>query len=262
MSILRKLLDFCIKANFIIALSSLALTKITYKTLNIPVNYHLLYFTFFGTFFSYNTIKYSFLKQQKKTSIKLKAIYILSFFSLLISGFLYLKLKTITQLTIALLFSIIAIYTIPIIINRNLRNIPHLKIYVVCFVWSVLTVIVPILESERTIELNFLITTIQRYILVFALMLFFEIHDYNNDPVSLKTIPQIMGIKKTKLLGYTLIVFFLIIQILFQKSYYKELTFCTLIAVNFYCTNQNKSVWFTKLWIEIQPVIWFLLYMV
>lgn len=262
MLILRKLLNFCIKANFIIALSCCALTLITYKTLNIPVNFYLLYFVFLGTFFSYNAIKYSFLKQQKKTSLKLKLIYKLSLLSVLLAGFLFLNLKTITQYGIAILFLLIVTYSIPIIKGRNLRNTPHLKIHIVCLVWSVLTVIVPILESERTIELNFIITTIQRYILVFALMLFFEINDYNNDPVSLKTIPQIMGIKKTKLLGYSLIVFFLIIQIIFQKSYYKELTFCTLTALNFYYTNQNKSVWFTKLWIEIQPVIWFVLYIV
>jgi len=125
----------------------------------------------------------------------------------------YLPLSVI--LTAFLLGTVTIAYAIPISEGRrNLRNVYGIKIAVIALVWSGVTVGLPVLNhgtepvSVTTLTVEFL----QRILFVAVLILPFDIRDYRNDDSTLGTLPQIIGVKNSKLLGLTLLISCLLLE--------------------------------------------------
>ncbi len=55
---------------------------------------------------------------------------------------------------------------------------------------------------------NIGILSLQRFVLIFVLILIFEIIDLRFDNPNLRTVPQQIGMKKTKILGFSLLFLF------------------------------------------------------
>lgn len=116
-------------------------------------------------------------------------------------------------------------YVIPFLDGKKrLRDLNHIKIFLIAFVWSWVTVILPALELGFFYEKNIWLMAMERVLFVFAITLPFDIRDLKVDTHSeVKTIPAIIGIKKTKQLGaLVLLVTFLISLILFGENFYSE----------------------------------------
>ena len=88
---------------------------------------------------------------------------------------------------------------------KNLRSIGGVKIYIIAVVWAMTTVVLPVLESKLALNMNHWILVVQRIFIVIVLMLPFEIRDLDEDQVHLSTIPQKIGIKNTKIIGFALL---------------------------------------------------------
>lgn len=94
-------------------------------------------------------------------------------------------------------------------------------------------------------------------------MLPFEIRDLNYDNLKLATIPQKIGIKKTKIIGGLLLLLFLMLD--FLKDQLKVeiilstfiITFVTLLFILF--SNKNQSKYYSAFWVESLPVVWLLI---
>ena len=108
--------------------------------------------------------------------------------------------------------------------QHNLRSVGGLKVYVIAFVWSGVTVFLPLMNEQYPITLDVYVEGLQRFLLIIALMLPFEIRDLQFDSIKLFTIPQQIGLKKTKILGVWLLVIFF-----FTEFFKKHLEIITIV---------------------------------
>ena len=275
-----------------VALAVYALIRITFLKLNISYDESVAYFGFFGTIVGYNFIKYDELARVKKIKLTktFKAIIVLSFISAIAAFYYFLELKTKTKLIGFGTLLLTILYTLPFFPHKsNMRNWSGIKIYLVAVAWVGVTVLLPVINAEFEIELLVILKCIQRFILVFVLMLIFEIIDLQNDDLKLHTIPQKIGTKNTKLLSYFLSILFFVIGLLFFmydqhlyiKNYgcfgfdrYREFTInlfeikiavknsipqivLLLLLLGFtYFASNKRNKYYTSFWVESVPFIW------
>jgi hypothetical protein len=223
-------------------------------------------FVFFGTIVGYNFVKYDALARAKKLRMRteLKIIALFSFFALLLVGFYFFQLQRITQIVAIAFLSITLLYTLPFFPNRkNARNWAGVKIYIVALCWVGVTLGLPILNAEIAITSDFYLKCIQRFILIFVLVLIFEIIDLANDDPHLQTVPQQIGVKRTKILGMLLLIPFYFLE--FLKSNFDEkqlivnLILVVLISLFLLFANEKRSRYYAAFWVESVPIVWWLL---
>lgn len=108
-------------------------------------------------------------------------------------------------------------YSILIFGNKNdrfcFRKIPFLKIFLISFVWSASTVLLPVIQSsENYSSFHTALMIAERFLFIFAIAIPFDIRDKEADRCAgLKTIPMLLNEKKALTLSYlSLLVFFLI----------------------------------------------------
>jgi hypothetical protein len=220
---LKGLFNFYINSSTHVAIAVYALTWITLIRFNLPYDENSLYFVFFATIVAYNFVKYfGFVKfHHRKLATWLRAIQFLSFVALGAMLFYLARLQSQTFVLIGVLGVITFLYAIPLIPkrllfdnHRNLREISGIKIYVIALVWAMATVLIPVMNASVAIDLNIVTTIIQRFLFVLVLMLPFEIRDLNYDNLRLATIPQKIGVRKTKIIGVFMLMVFLMLELL------------------------------------------------
>ncbi len=266
----KQLLNFYINSSIHVALSCFALIKITYLMLNTATDNSVAYFAFFGTIVGYNFVKFDALARANKNKMKsqLKAIATLSFISLIFVVFYYYKLQITTKIIAALLLILTILYTLPFFPNtKNARNWAGLKIYIVAICWVGVTVMLPILNSEISFQNSFCIIALQRFLLIFTLILIFEIIDLKTDDPHLKTVPQQIGVKNTKVLGFVLLIVFCGLGFFNSNFNFQFLelllhfVIAIIIALFLFFANENRSKYYTSLWVESVPTFWLLIYL-
>ncbi len=265
---LKHLFDFYLDSSIHVALSCFALVNCTYLILNISINYSVALFAFFGTIAGYNFVKFDALARSKKNKMnwKLKAIAGLSFLSLFFGFYNFLALQNITKIIAGLFLILTILYTLPFFPNeKNARNWAGFKIYIVAICWVGVTLILPILNSGYKIQAEIAILILQRLLLIFSLILIFEINDLKNDDPHLKTVPQQIGVKNTKTLGFVLLVIFTGLGFFYSNFQFLELQLNFLIAivigVFLFFTTENRSRYYTDFWVESIPIVWWLLFL-
>lgn len=269
MQIVKSILDFYIKSSIHLALSVFCLVVMTYHMFLIPINYAVLFFAFFGTIAGYNFVKYDALARVKKAEMKpeLKAIAFLSFISLIASGYFFLELEMITKISGFVFLLVTLLYTLPFFPNRkNARNWAGIKIYMVALCWVGVTVILPILNAEISITTDFYLKCLQRFILVFTLILIFEILDLKHDDPHLKTVPQQIGVKRTKILGILLMFVFYVSEFLKSNFDVNQLfiNFILILIISMFLlfANEKRSRYYTSFWAESVPILWWILLLI
>ena len=266
MKLFKCLLDFYIESSLHVALAVYALIRITFIKLNIPYDEAVAYFGFYGTIVGYNFIKYDELARVKKVKLtpNFKAIIGLSFIAALATLYYFFQLQPITKLFGFMGLFVTILYTLPFIPNKpNMRNWAGIKIYLVAIAWVLVTVILPVLNSEYDFNSVVIIKSVQRFILVFVLMLIFEIIDLKNDEHYLQTIPQKIGESATKKLTYVLLIIFVLLDFFKPNVTSKDLLIISLVAFcigvfTFFATTK-KSKYYTSFWVESVPFFWLLL---
>ena len=271
MKLLKQLLDFYINSSIHVALSCFALVKVTYLMLNITNDNSVAFFSFFGTIVGYNFVKFDALARANKNKMRsqLKAITAFSLASLLVVIYFYFKLQHSTKIIATFFLILTVLYTLPFFPNtKNARNWAGLKIYIVAICWVGVTVVLPILNSGISFQNSFYIIALQRFLLIFTLILIFEIIDLKTDDPHLKTVPQQIGVKNTKVLGFVLIIVFCVLGFFNGKSNSNiqilglllNFVIATVIAIFLYFANENRSKYYTSFWVESIPVFWWLTY--
>jgi hypothetical protein len=272
MKILKTILDFYIHSSIHVALSVFALVQMTDLVFGITSNGSVAYFAFFGTVVGYNFVKYDALVRSKKIQMRnsLKLILLFSVFSFIAVGFFFFQLQRITQMVSVAVLVITLLYTLPFFPNRkNARNWAGVKIYIVALCWVGVTVVLPIIDAEIAITSDFYIKSVQRFILVFVLILIFEIIDLKKDDPYLKTMPQQIGVGRTKYLGYILLLLFCGLEFLdykvnddFKTSFFSfplQFIVAAIVALFLYFVNENRSKYYTSFWVESIPILWWLM---
>jgi len=184
--------------------------------------------------------------------------------------FYFFKLQFTTKIVAALFLILTILYTLPFFPNtKNARNWAGLKIYIVAICWVGVTVILPILNSGISFQNSLYIIALQRFLLIFSLILIFEIIDLKTDDPHLKTVPQQIGIKNTKVLGFVLLIIFCGLGFFNINSngngnfqlleLLLNFVIAFVIAIFLYFANENCSKYYTSFWVESIPILWWLL---
>jgi 4-hydroxybenzoate polyprenyltransferase len=215
----------------IIAIAALAQTWLSYHLFNIPINPYILLFVTIATPFSYNlaeSFSYAFNKEKKSFLTFEKLFFLFTFLTLLyIASFL--NKNTISQFSFA---AIIAIgYNLPLKANKNsafrLRQIKGLKIFLIAFSWTLVTVYIPI-NFYAVNKISLAIVLINNFLFIAILSLLFDIKDFQKDKVNnLPSIPVLIGEKKS----YFIIRLILAVLIISTSFLYDSVGFATTIAL-------------------------------
>jgi len=271
MQVLTRLLDFYINSSIHVALAVCGLVWVTLLNFNVGADLDFMYFIFFATVTGYNFVKYFGLAKFHHRSLAswLKVIQIFSFVCFLGLCYFTFKLKTETLLYFAVLGAITFLYAIPFLPKKlfieagNLRAIGGLKIYVIAFVWTCVTVIIPLLNENYSLDNDVFVEAIQRYLYVIIAMLPFEIRDMRYDSIKLSTIPQRIGISRTKTIGVLLIILMFLLEF-FKDEFWVNKTvilgiICTLLLLFLVFSNINQKKYFSGFWVEGVPILWAIL---
>jgi hypothetical protein len=165
------------------------------------------------------------------------------------------------MLGFALIGSILVfLYSISFNGFSNWRNKKGLKIYLVALSWILLTVGIP-LASDSCFSISlFLKLGLIQFVYVWVATLPFEIRDVTIDSSHLKTLPQQLGIFKTKILGIIFLVLVAPCLLLFFGTNH-EMLFSTfmifvLLGILLYYSDPSNSFYYTAFWVEGIPVVW------
>jgi hypothetical protein len=270
MRIFKLLFNFYINSSIHVGLSCCALVLMTQHLFYISFQQSMATFAFFGTVVGYNFVKYDALARVQKRQMRnqLKGIAVFSFCCLVLAGYFFLDFQRSTQLVSVGVLGITLLYTLSFFPNKkNARNWAGVKIYIVAMCWVGVTVVLPVLNAKIPIMLDFYLICIQRFLLIFVLILIFEIIDLKNDDVHLKTVPQQIGVKRTKQLGYLLLLLYGILSIFsfylmgsFTIQYLiLSMFFLLLIAFFLAFANERRSKYYTSFWVESIPILWWLM---
>jgi hypothetical protein len=265
MRIVRALFDFYINSSIHVAFAMLSLVCITNQIVSIPMDFMLSGFTFFGTLVGYNFVKYeSWLRNDKPMVHSLKAIFMTSLVAFFVALFCFLYLPFLVQIYVMAFVVLLLLYAIPFFPNKkNIRNWSGVKIYLVAFCWTGISFLLPLANKGMTLSSVVLINIVQRFIMILALILIFEIIDLNKDAISLGTVPQMIGVKRTKIVGLLLLVLSCFLEYstpdFNQKSFLITLKWSVITALFTLFAHPNRSKYYTSFWVESLPIIGLLL---
>lgn len=266
---IKQLFDFYINASIHVALAVYALSWITLRYFNISYDENVLYFIFYATITGYNFVKYFGIAKFHHRSLTdtLKVIQLFSLLSFLLLCYYAVQLPLKTLSYIAVFGVVTFLYAIPFIpksfyldSQQNLRDVSGLKVYVIALVWTGVTVFLPLINNDFEWNAAVYITAFQRFVFVIVLMLPFEIRDLKYDSLRLSTIPQKIGVKRTKIIGVALLMLFFFAE--FFKDEFKGsqlierfvVLLVTLLFVLF--SNKERSTYYSSFFVEGIPILW------
>lgn len=265
MNLLKQIFEFYINSSIHVALAVVSLCLVTLLHYNIPADINLLIFVFFGSITGYNFVKYAGIAKLHHRSLArdLKVIQIFSLISFLVLVWSAINIPVNILMWTAFFGVFTLLYAMPVFSKkRNLRSISGVKIFIIAFVWSGVTVVLPVINGGLEIDLNISIEFIQRFLLVLALILPFEIRDLKYDLQQLGTVPQRVGVTRTKFLGIMLLVLLVILEFIkssqsFDSTIALVITFAV-TSVLIWNSKEYQSQYYTSFWVESIPVLWLL----
>jgi len=251
-----------------VAFAVCGLVWVTLLNFNVGADLEFVLFIFFATVTGYNFVKYFGLAKFHHRSLTnwLKSIQIFSFLCFLGLCYYSLKLKHETLFYFAGLGAITFLYAIPFLPKKifmeagNLRAIGGLKIYVIAFVWACVTVVIPLLNEGYKLDNDVLIEFIQRYFYMLIAMLPFEIRDMKYDSIKLATIPQRIGVMRTKGIGVFLVVLLFFLEF-FKDEFWTNKAIilgiiCSLLLLSLLFSSINQRKYYSAFWVEGIPILW------
>lgn len=260
--------DIYIKSSLHVSLAVVSFAIITGLELGIILPLSVLFFIFFSTVVSYNVTKYGWVFIQSLSGRKARLNQILGITTLSAAGLAATAfMLSIPELLLAILLSILtASYALPLPGDQiNLRNRFGMKIFIIALVWTGATVWLPILTAARgtLIISDVAILSVQRFLFVVVLTLPFDIRDLSNDHPTLGTVPQLIGVKKTRLLGVILLTICVLLGLIIHSPSGEAFIILAIISiltgVLILRSMTSQSRWFASFWVEGVPILWALL---
>ncbi len=259
----KKAFDLYINSSFHVGLALVAFTLVTIMEFGLSPDFDLLMFVFFGTITSYNFVKYAGIAKLHHPSLvrNLRLIQIFSFFCFL--GLVYYSLQQELEILMAAGFFgfLTALYAIPVFKGRtNLRGVKGVKVFVIAVTATGVSVVLPLLNHPAIPVHNIIVEFLQRILLIIVLMLPFEIRDLKFDSPDLYTFPQVLGVKKTKIMGYILLVLMFLLE--FLKIGVKIPNLGGLLAIGLIAafflikSEEDQGKYYASFWVESAPFFW------
>ncbi|MGA9326551.1 MAG: hypothetical protein WBV47_10910 [Salegentibacter sp.] len=259
----KKAFDLYINSSFHVGLALVAFTLVTIMEFGLSPDFDLLMFVFFGTITSYNFVKYAGIAKLHHPSLvrNLRLIQIFSFFCFL--ALVYYSLQQELEILMAAGFFgfLTALYAVPVFKGRtNLRGVKGVKVFVIAITATGVSVVLPLLNHPAIPVHNIIVEFLQRILLIIVLMLPFEIRDLKFDSPDLYTFPQVLGVKKTKIMGYILLVLMFLLE--FLKIGVKIPNLGGLLAIGLIAafflikSEEDQGKYYASFWVESAPFFW------
>jgi hypothetical protein len=168
--------------------------------------------------------------------------------------FFFLCLKRNVQITI--LITGIAVLVYPL-----LRKYGWLKLFLVSIVVTYVTVYIPF-QNVKLLPIDFYVSLIQRFFILISLLIPFEIMDSKTDLETMNTLPQLLGIKLTKIFGLAMVIPFMVLEFFKSNPSYIAIIIAiiTLLFIRF--TSFKRNQYYTSFWAESVPIFWLILLIV
>jgi len=263
---LKNLFNFYLNASIHVALGVYSFVRITELYFKLPYNEALDYFIFYGTITGYNFVKYFGVAKfhHRSLTTKLKTIQIFSLICFLMLCYYGVQLPLKTLLLYGPFGLLTILYAVPFLsgFQKNLRNISYMKIVVVALVWAGVTVVIPVVDAEQAVE-NPIVwyLFLQRFLLVCVLILPFDIRDLQFDAISLQTIPQQIGVEKTKKLGYVLLMISGLLEfVISPETNFKNVFIVFFFVILFFVMRAkiSQAKYYSSFWVELIPFLWWI----
>jgi 4-hydroxybenzoate polyprenyltransferase len=221
---MKKFFDFILYSNVFISLCAVLMSLETYLLLNIKITFQaaipLIPIIFLSTLFVYNLDLFGINSNIQKEGSSERQVWRISnigkirnfntFLAILIA-----LLSLFSSLKSFLFFVHLAIISIAYYLSfkigsakfTSLRSIPFLKAFIITYVWTASTVLLPAIKNEIQLFDNrdVLMVFAERYLFLFALAIIFDIRDIKDDKKNIRTIPGTFGTTGTKAISVSLL---------------------------------------------------------
>ncbi|BAO55937.1 UbiA prenyltransferase family protein [Nonlabens marinus] len=275
----KRILDFYIQSSLHVSLCFVAFYTVVSLEMGFAPSMLELVAVGCSTLVGYNIAKYvHLLKENFQFNVAIK---ILTGVSALIAVIAVFQLGVYAVILFGVCSILTALYSLPEIIGKSFRQIPVVKLITIGVSWSVLAVLLPHIMYENgnyfkthsafhfisSPDYQELVSAVLKYALfVIALCIPFEIRDLKYDAPELRTLPQLIGVEKTKYVG----IFLLLIYGAMELENYGDqqltviLTGCilTLTALSIWFADRFKSDYYASLFVEAIPILWLGLFVV
>jgi len=260
-----RLFNFYVFSNLHVALATFFLVKITLTTIGISEN-NTAWFVFFSTLTSYNIIRFLRIDTIKNWynlwiihyKKQLQILTLIGVIGVVYFGF-QLRLKAIL---ILIPFALATFFYVFPLKKYSLRNIAGLKLFLIAFSWAGITALFPLTQNYMQFRFVDWLVFIQRFLFVIAITIPFDIRDVNYDVSELKTIPQQLGIYKTKLLGSSLLFIFILLEFIKsidERQLISSILIAAISSLLLYFSTSKQSKYYSAFFVESLPIIWYLL---
>lgn len=262
MKFFGNLRDLYISSSVHVAFAVVAFSILTSFEYGVQVDRKLLVFIFLGTVTGYNFVKYAGVAGLHHLSLtkNLRLIQIFSLFCFLLLLFYLFQQSFEVILVAGILGGLTVLYALPVFKGANLRSVNGLKVFVIATVWAGVTVLMPLVNSQGVELQDVIISFFQRLLIVVALMLPFEIRDLKFDEASLGTIPQRLGVEKTRILGVGLLITVCLVELLKSDLLLVNLLslfiFSAITGIFIKASRVFQKKYFASFWVEALPIIW------
>ena len=262
--LLKTFFDFYLKSSIHVALSVVALAKISLLVANFKTEPSLLIFIFLGALSAYNFIKFFPLISSQNLGNEDWVIVSLTLVAMISCMVLFFTMSYLAVGFVLLGGILVLGYAIPFYASAtNWRGKKGWKLNLVVMSWICLTVGVPLAYVELFDTVLFLKLAVLQGIYIFVAVLPFEIGDLNTDDKCLQTLPQRFGIVTVKKMGSVILVLGYLITV-FNFGIATGISLSTLcvfliLGYGLWKSNENQSPYFARFWIEALPILWCLL---
>lgn len=213
-----------------------------------------------GSLTAYNFVKYAKIAKlyHRSLTTNLRTIQVLSL-TAFIAFIWQLLLLTINEVILLALVGFLTLaYAVPLASQKpNLRTIKGLKIFIIAIVWTLITVLLPLITSSIGFT-ELMILSFHRMLWVLVLLVPFEIRDLNYDPEELSTLPQLLGVKTTKLIGFALLVIQYFVGYWFFDFGLVEAFISLITGLLLLFSYRQQRVFYSSIGVEAIPILWFM----
>lgn len=268
MSLLKKWFSFYVFANIHVGLAAFCLTQISMKEFAVE-DRSLSYFVFFSTILAYNFMRVFqldrinsmiaiWIRSNKNALILLNSVCLVFV--------VYFSLDFRLSISLVLLPFLLAtiFYAIPGSSKlKGLRYVPGFKLFLISFTWAGITLYLPLFVAQLQGTDGIWIAFVQRFLFIMALAIPFDIRDADFDFPDLKTLPQLIGIKNSKVVAVLAMVIFALLEL--YRAQHNEASFIVLVLITILSivlivgSRPGQKRFYSSFWVESIPVFWYTL---
>ncbi|RIJ37871.1 UbiA prenyltransferase family protein [Pontibacter oryzae] len=219
---LYRVLEGVLYSSVFISCCGFALAVETYLLAGLPVSLPMATFIFLATLFTYNLSSVQSILRRPGQRINRqdpawgqrhkRELAILGLLSISMAVAVYFWFGLRVNLWFLLHLAVISVgYTVPMLYKKQrvkpLRSVPLLKVFLIAYVWAVVTAMFPLLDAGLQVwQPEALALFFRRFVFILALALLFDIRDYTYDrDTNTLTFPGWIGVRNTKRLSLGLL---------------------------------------------------------